>query len=196
MVIDKNKYREGVMVRTLNDLIPSSYAPLIAFSQNKNVHDKESLEGYIKYYQNIIKYHPHMAEAHGLLGFCYYHSGQYEEAIEMYQTAISLNKHFFWFSYNLGIVYLKIGQYEKAKDSFQQALLKKPEHALLFIKESKMIYLPILKAMVSQSDFSIPKQLKLGYQECQKILLITKKAINSSRRIPESLLNQIQLKVY
>ncbi len=194
MLLDREKYQEGVMVRTLNDMMPESYEHLIDVSYGITPLDKEQWQKYIDYYKKIVQYYPDKSEAHGLLGFCYYQSGNYERAIAEYKEAISLNKYFFWFPYNLGIIYLKTGQYDQAKEFFKVAVSTKPAHALLFIQGSKFIYAPIMNTLVGAFHVSIIGQLKMSYDDCKRLLILMEKA--TSKKISDDIVNKLELKPY
>jgi len=196
MLLDREKYQEGVMVRTLNDMMPESYTHLIDVSYGIVPLDQEQWQKYSNYYEKVVQFNPDMTEAYGVLGFCYYQLGDYERTIVAYKKAISLNKYFFWFPYNLGIIYLKTGQYNQARESFKAAMATRPEHALLFIQSSKWIYPPIIGALVKNFRVSITEQLKMAYYDCKRLLILTEKSISSSEKISEDIINKLEVKPY
>jgi len=164
LMIDDNKVKEGVMVRTLNRLMPS-YAYLVDIEENREKPDRAKLKKYLDYYEEIVEYYPNMADAHGLLGFCYYHSGEHQKAISSYEKAIEINSRFFWFHYNLGVIHFKNSRYAMAAEALENAAATNLEHALVFIRMSEMIYQPILLEAFQVSNRSGMDQLRAGYRD-------------------------------
>ncbi len=179
----------------INWLIPESYDYLEEASQSTENIDQKKLKKYLPYYQKIIQYYPEMAEAHGMKGFCLYHLGEEKKAIEAYQKAKALNPHFFWFYYNLGNIYLKNEQYALAVEMFQKALKTKPQAALIFVRSSRMIYMPIIREKFK--DFSeVERELSQGYKDCYKLRVLTQAVLE--KRISENILknHETQLAIY
>lgn len=194
-LIDKKEYRRGVMVRTLNSMTPVTYTYLIQLSHARGRVDRERLQKYKNYYQKIIKYLPEMAEAHGLLGFCLYYLGEKEKAILAYQKAIELNPHFFWYYYNLGNIYFANEEYIKALKVWKEALKQKPEQALIFIRSSKMIYLPIIKQK-NKGFGEVIGALKNDYKRCYQLMFLTQRILQKHISNQSIKNNEIHLAVY
>jgi len=173
----------GEMVRTLNAVMPSSYEGLLEISQKMEKVDQQPLKEYFQYYKEIVRFHPDMAEGYGMLGFCYYHLGDHQNAISSYEKAIELHPDFFWYYYNLGIIHFKEGAYEKAIEMFKKGMDTPPESALHFIFNSKLIYMPIVKVYLERGVSAV-EQLKAGYKECPQLLLLSYyKLKNSSENV-------------
>jgi len=180
--INKEKFETGIMVRTLNRLIPSvSY--LVNIGENREEPDRIKLEKYIEYYKKVIHFNPLMADAQGLLGFCYYHSGEYKKAVTSYKKAIEINPHFFWFYYNLGVIHFKNGHYVKAVESLQKAAKTKLRITLAFIRMSKNIYKPIIKENFILNGPSSIEQLTVGYRDGYILQILSRYSLKNYEEV-------------
>ena len=59
--------------------------------------NQESLEAYLDYYKQLIKYFSSQADALGMLAFCYSLLDDQSKAIALYKQAIDLDPSFFGF---------------------------------------------------------------------------------------------------
>jgi len=192
---EKKKEREQLI---LNNVKPRSMTDLVEAVINDKKFDQKTIKRYIYYCQKIVEFMPHRSDAHGLLGFCYYHIGKKQEAIKSYEKALSLNPHFFWFYYNLGLIHLEQGQYEKTEELFKKALSSKPETTLLFIYQSKRLYLPISSIIKSRLNILPPDQLHNGYRRCALLLDAIMKYLKAPDQHSDKMFKEgaIQLQIF
>lgn len=170
---------------TLNHFIPRSYDDLGAFLEDPRKGDSIDFGKYIDYYEKVVQYMPHRADAHSMLGFSYYYAGKQTEAISSYKKAIALNPHIFNFHYNLGVIHFKEDDYEKANVSLQKAVATRPQHTLVFIRSSK-IYQDIMRE-TRDFDYSFQGELEAGYQDCRLLLGLSQYYLkNPSNRSPQT----------
>jgi len=193
-------YKEARRVarsQTINRLMPGSYDYLFEGAQDHKKINKKKFKKFVRYYKKITQYHPPMADAHGMLGFSLYYSGKQDQAIAAYKQAIELEPLFFWFYYNLGTIYFKAGQYTEAVKIFKKAMETRPEHALIFIHSSRMIYIPILKERLD-SFSALNMQLTKGYQNCYRSLVLSQRYLNRQQPVNnlQNYLNKVNLEVF
>ena len=169
MIKERERVKDKAAVMTVNLNMPS-FDGLIEFNAGRGK-DAEFLKEYVKYYEQIIKYQPASWGSYGMLGFCYYHLGDEEKAIHSYEKAASLNPYFFWFYHNLGVIHFRNGEYEKAGEFFKQAADLDPSLTLTAILSSKVYR----QVRVGDKDFAkeLKRNLKLGYEACYKLLIIS-----------------------
>jgi len=98
----------------------------------------------IGFYARVADFFPEQADAWGMLGFCFYHTGQTAKSYAAYQKALELNSEVFWYHYNLGVLNYNFGEFAKARQHFQNALKLAPLPTLQFIDGSKVIYRSIM----------------------------------------------------
>ncbi len=170
-VFDKKKVKAQNKVKELNEFYVNPDYLAYVFKNQKNF-DKEELKKQVKYYEKINQYMPSRSAAYGLLGFCHYHLGNYDKAIDYYNKAIYLNPDFFWFWYNLGVVYFKNDQYQEAAVSLGKAVTSDVGKTSQFVQESK-VYRPILSAQRITDREQLKNQLKEGYRDCYKMLILS-----------------------
>ena len=139
-------------VYSLNRVMPSSYKYLAEIRNKGTVADPDKLRQYIVYYEKMVEVMPTVPAGYGLLGYCYYHAGDYQKAELNYLKAIKLNPDFFWYYYNLGIIYYRTGDYNKAVNAFHFALKSNPKNALVYVSKSNMIYLPVISGQIKTMD--------------------------------------------
>ena len=121
-----------------------------------------NLNKWRRYFEQVTRLMPGMADAWGMLGFCYFHLGQQDKAVETIKKAIAINPNFWGFYYNLGVIYLQQNNFEQAAENFQKALSTAPQLNALFIKSSK-IYSDIIRQSKHQ-DIDLGQRLEDGYK--------------------------------
>ncbi|OGW97729.1 MAG: hypothetical protein A2Z81_05135 [Omnitrophica WOR_2 bacterium GWA2_45_18] len=168
--IDHPKSLNAAKITVLNRLLPS-FVHLTGIMDDQEVPDKKKLRGCIQYYEKVVLYMPQLAEAYGLLGFCYYHTGEKQKSLEAYKKAALLNPHFFWSHYNLGLIDYKEGRYSEAVESFQKALTTQPEVNIKIINTS-MIYKQILLGS-GHDHYDITTHLRNGYAAVRLLLILS-----------------------
>ncbi len=171
--LDYQSVFEISRLKTLNRLVPPSFSGLVQYSQGTEQLKKEDLESYLYYFNKVIEYVPYesdLADAYGMLGFCYYAKGEPHKAIDFYKKAIGLNPHFFWFHYNLGLIYYKQGRYKEAMDSLDHAISSNPGVIVEVLKTSR-IYRQVME-LSKYSTQNMDIGLKTVYRNAY-LLLIT-----------------------
>ena len=175
---------------------------LFLFSEGKEPFDQHKFHAYLDYYENLAAYIPDLAEAHGLLGFCYYHLGQKNQAIRAYQKAIESKSDFFWFHYNLGIIYFKEKNYKLAAESFKKAMVLNPKDTVVLMMNSK-VYSGIggKNRFILDKDFTfsnileeIDKRIRSAYESCYLLLTLSYYHLEDYRNLKQSAMNFFSLK--
>ncbi len=168
VIEQNNQTRLKARTTTLNHYIPS-FDDLIVITRQPHNARLDILRQYIGYFELVVQYFPHMWDAHGILGYSYFYSGDKEKAIHALQKAIELNPYFFFPRYNLGMIYLIEGDAPKAKELFKQALSVPPTVTVKMIHESK-IYQQIFKDRSDVSE-NMEASLKEAYQKCYEMFV-------------------------
>lgn len=153
--------------RALNRIIPFMNH-LAEFVEKGTEPSRKGFEEYLDYYRIVDAYIPGRDDTKAMLGFCYYHLGQYGKALSSYKKSIDLNPHFFWSYYNLGVLYFQKGDYQEAAEMFKKAIATKPDISVKIIFSSKL-YREILNT-VKNPRGAIEKSLKRGYLNCYRML--------------------------
>jgi tetratricopeptide (TPR) repeat protein len=125
-------------IKLLNMLLPpeSYYKALLQANASS---DAEALPGdLVKYYEQLNRVMPWMAEGYAVLGFCNYRRGQKENAYEQFQKACILDPHFFWACQNSAVMSLEAGRYDAAEQFFSLALNQDPRYTLNVLVSSKV----------------------------------------------------------
>lgn len=134
----------GLMARILNAYMPASFEFLVSHIE-KGKFPKDILANYTFYFTKLVEAFPKNADAHGMLGFCYFHSRKIDNAISEYKKACELQPKVFWFYYNLGIIYFKMANYQEAINYFNKANETNWEDTIEFIRSSKVVYFLIFR---------------------------------------------------
>src|SRR5262245_32151125 len=88
LFVDYKTLRIRIMVRTLNhNLPPDGFGYLIRLGEGEGdvPVDKEALRSYANYYEKVIKFMPHLADAHGMLGLSYFYLNQPGKALRSFE---------------------------------------------------------------------------------------------------------------
>ena len=170
-LIDYGAIKKRIMIRTLNHNIPLdgfSYLIRLGEGQDDVPLDEAALKSYVRYYERVVQYMPHLDDAHGMLGFCYFYLGQPAKALKEYEKAGVLNPHFFFFQYNLGAIHFLNEDYATAAKYFENARQKKAEVTLLVIKNG----LEYKRALTGITNLGavIMGKMKSAYTECYRLL--------------------------
>jgi len=169
MVDYTNTLKFEYKLRMLNAAIPDSFSPLMA-----TIFVQENLKGdvlapYIKFYKRVIKYFPNRADAHGMLGFCYYHMGDKGQALIYYRKAAELEPSIFWFHYNLGVIFFQKGFIDYARRFFYRALQTDPVNTLDYIRSSRVVFGSLAKSSPDYGATGGPR-LKAAYQKANQLM--------------------------
>jgi len=179
LMTQQQKVKAKARAITLNHHKPS-FEDFVAY---RVAHGQVGISrNYVIYYERLAEYMPQKAEAHALLGFCYYHTGKHEEAKAAFIRAIQLNPDFFWTPFNLGVIYFYQDRYQEAAVMLRRALALKPEATLKTIFSSK-IYGEIIRS-AQNFDYAVEENLKAGYRDAYLLLLLTSDQLNKSHRAP------------
>jgi len=158
--IDYKKIKFDIQLRTLNKIMPRNFMILIHMIKTPPHEAKKILlDPYILFYRMVAKYFPERGDAHGMLGFCYFHANDIEKAKEAYETASHLAPEMFWYHYNLGLIYFQNQQYDQAGRTLQKALAVDPKESLKYIQSSNIIYRSI---SMSAPDFAARNERRLN----------------------------------
>ena len=119
LIFDCELILRRARMKALDRARPDEFNYLLLLEKGARV-DENKLEEYTFYYEKNIEYLPNAADRYGMLGFCYYHSGQHEKALEVYKEAVLLTNSFFGFHYNMAVIYFKRGDYLNAAKALEK----------------------------------------------------------------------------
>jgi tetratricopeptide (TPR) repeat protein len=153
-------------------VIPLSFAHLGKGLKREDPWNKGELKKYIHFYKQVVEYFPDRADAHGMLGFCYFHVGMSREALASFKKANELAPENFWFLYNLGVTYFSLNQQNASLEAMKRAVLSSPEKTIEFIKKSKGIYAIVLSDVPSMW-LETPARLRAGYRDAYLLMILT-----------------------
>jgi len=179
--------------KSLNQMMPASFSCLNNYNSSEGHCTREELNGFVKYFTQVVKRFPRQPDGYGLLAFCYYHLNAIDKSKEFYLKALSLNSHFFWYHFNLGIIYLKEGDYQRAEEYFNRSLEVDANLTSQYIFNS-IIYRPLKENIQELEDF-IQKKLFVGYSYAKSLSKISyylqnfDKFVNHSELIDRSLVH-------
>ena len=88
LVINYKRLKFKVQINAINYAMPSSFNNIVEVVREKKKINYEMFSKYIEFYSRIIQFFPERADAHGMLGFCYYHGGYQTKSIHSYEKAI------------------------------------------------------------------------------------------------------------
>lgn len=151
-VIDFDKLRTADQVERLNELLPD-FAYLSEHSLNGGEFDEKKLRQYFRYYKKVNKFFPEKDDVLGMLGFLYYHKGDFIRSEEAFKKSIDNNPHMFWTHYNLGLLHFSEEKYDLAADAFNSAIVVDPRRTIYLITESDM-YRRILQSTSIEFEFA------------------------------------------
>jgi tetratricopeptide (TPR) repeat protein len=86
--------------------------------QEFNVYQKELARAV-----DLVRQHPHVAEAHYNLATAFTKAGHFEEAVQEYRITTDLAPNFVQAYNNLGVNHVQLGAYEEARIAYQQAII-------------------------------------------------------------------------
>ena len=170
VVVDYGKVFVGEDVRSFQFVRPDSFKSFVSEYEQRGRFDKDTLRRFLYYYKKAAEYMPNPADAFSLLGFCYFESGQYREAVGAYKRSIKINPKFFWSRYNLGFILFKQGKLRAASRWLRSALDIPPPVSLNFIGSSQRIYMPLLSARGIWSGQGLLRSLRDGQRDCFSLL--------------------------
>lgn len=139
-IFEGQKVFKRARMKALNRIRPASFDYLLDVVEKGHLVDKEKLGEFRFYYKKVTHYLPNIAEAYGMLGFCYYYLGDDKKAISAYKKAISLEPNFLAFHYNLGVIYFRKKDYESAVESLKKAVETNLKKYLDFVSSSRIYF--------------------------------------------------------
>ncbi len=113
------------------------------FNQERHNLGIKKIEEFGRYYYKVSEFMPLLAEAHAMVGFCYFYDGKITEAQRAYQRAVDVYPKVFNFHYNLGLIALKRNDLPAALAYFKKSVAVAPLENIQFIIVSR-IYHPFL----------------------------------------------------
>ena len=169
---ERQKIRQQSKIKVLNLLMPSGYADLVDLSRSRRDPESVDLDKYIGYYAQAaaVLPVPFSADAHAMLGFCYYHEGKIKESYESYLRALEENPAFIWTYNNLALLQFKQGDYPKAAALLEQGLKSDPQTSVKVLASSK-IYADIMRD--AKDGVDLPAELKSAYSDAARMLVIS-----------------------
>lgn len=159
----------GLKARLLNELMPSSFSPLVSLEAEQRI-DTQLFQRYYLFYQTLASADPARAESWGMLGFIASFTGDLDQATKYYQKAIELKPDYFWFYYNQGVVHVRNRNDGAAIMVLEKAVRLAPGTALDLIRSSKIVYWPIMKDAKMTGD-DLTERLRIGYRNVYLLLI-------------------------
>lgn len=156
-------------LKALNRMLPDLHH-LAEIEEGKTI-DAGKLGDARLYYQKVIEYRPQSKAAYGMLGFCYYYSGQPNKAIEAYKKAVKLNPDFFAFHYNLGVLYHQKGDFGKAVDALERAVATEFDKNIIFVTTSRFYFLFLAKGK-DEISYQLRMRFRDNYSDAYKLLIL------------------------
>ena len=174
-------------IKTLNLFRPSGF-----YAGRHGQIDLSTIAPHMDYYLKVAEFFPTMAEAHGILGICYFYTGEKEKAVEALKRAIDLNPTFFWFQYNLGIVFMSQNELLAASKMFENALKLPPQPTLQTISTSKL-FTDLRLAL--EGGYPIDTSLMDAYKKAYVLSQLCRNAFFKKEALPSDI-SQIQVKIF
>nr|MBX2822393.1 tetratricopeptide repeat protein [Rhodothermaceae bacterium] len=131
----------------------------------------------IEQFNLLLEVQPDHADAHVLLGRCYYELGEYQDAIRFYEQGYQLapeNKQLY--HNNIGFAYAKLKDFENAKTHFEQLSQLNPTNP--FTPRAWAVYYA-LQNNTKEALSYLEKAIELGYDDINWIK--TEESLNSIR---------------
>ncbi len=169
------------LTRAWNHIVPTilsrympSYDYMFDFEKDRHHVDIAKLKEFERYYKKVTELMPKMADAEGMLGFCYFYGGEQQKAARAYERAIKIHPQCFSFHYNLGYIELKQRHYPQAFNHFKNSIQVEPIDNIKFIIGSR-IYLPLLPARQQPNVLAqiMGEHVGQGYRQAYLDLLWT-----------------------
>jgi tetratricopeptide (TPR) repeat protein len=98
-----------------------------AFANATRLHEAGDIEGAIREYQAILKFHPERVDVRSNLGAAYAGRGRYEDAIEQYKLALTLDSRNQTIRRNLALAYYKAALFAEAAAELTRFVAATPE---------------------------------------------------------------------
>ena len=155
--------------------------------------DDDIASGLLRYYEQVSKSYPQLADAWGMRGYWYYQKAQAAQAVSAYQQAAQLAPGFFWFHYNLGVLFLKQDNPQQALGHIDAALQANPSASLNFIFNSAHIYMPWVRQKANPQQ--VIAELKRGYDDCEKLKLLAALAVKKPQEV-QKIVSSLDLAPY
>lgn len=92
--------------------------------------DSPYLRRGLRYYKTLLGLAPHLSQAHGIKGYCYYYLDKKERSIRAFLKAVDIEPRFYWHQYNLGLIYYERQDFDKAAEYFQHVAFMNSEELL------------------------------------------------------------------
>lgn len=140
--VDIERAWSHVVTTTLSRYMPS-HDYLISFHHDRKKFDLEKTQEFERYYRKVSQFMPFLAEAHGLLGFCYFYDGQIVKAEQAYQAAARAYAKVFNFHYNLAMISLHNKDQRRAMEHLTNSVAVSPVENIQYIISARM-YKPFL----------------------------------------------------
>ncbi len=174
---------ERARLKAMNEISPDAFDEIVSLSLGKSSLNRERLDAYLRYAQQLTQMDPKRADAWGLSGFCLFHQGEKEKSLQAYQKASELMPAFYGFHYNLAFINFKMQNYQQAAEEIQKTLLCDPRDSMLYILSASKIYALML---VAKMNHGIPAedQLKNGYQKSYQLLAAVQYRIKMGAAFP------------
>lgn len=168
--VDYKKIAFNMKIDAINAVLPESYKYLIDVSEGKVSVNYQKFKQYVIFYQTVVNFFPERADAHALLGYCFFKLNNLAKAEYHYKEAIKLNSDNFMFYYNFAMLKLNSGDIKGAKDYLSKAVNCDLGNSIKFLHDSKIIY----RSIISENPYIINNYIALLTQRYNNALRLLK----------------------
>ncbi len=190
LMVEREKTKINAKAMQLNFSLPSM-DDMAAFVKDPSLAQKDLLSKYIEYYQKMLLASPAIPEVYGMLGFCYYYSGDMKNSQEYYQKAVSMSPQFFWFQYDLGVVYFEQKNYSEAVKALNNAI-NLPFLANLKMTSQSRVFRQIFFPKNISDEYKPESATIIAYQDCHLLAALSAYMIGDYKTMHQMTLKAVK----
>ena len=153
--------------------------------------DKNLIRYYADYYENLLKVFPDLADAYGVLGYCYHYLGNDPKAKEFFKKAIEGDAHYLWYYYDLAILYINDRDYHTSLELLLKAIQLNPQENVKALYGSQALF-SLLPSGTPLNDFL--SHLKQSYSQIFFLIEVLNPALPKGKA--EEMFKQSKLELY
>jgi tetratricopeptide (TPR) repeat protein len=153
--------------------------------------DKNLIRYYADYYENLLQVFPQLADAYGVLGYCFHYLGNDLKAKEFFKKAIDGDPSYFWYYYDLAILYIHEHHYPASLELLGHAIQINPQTNIKALVTSPALF-PLWPSGSPLNDFL--SHFGEGYNRSLFLIKILDPALPKAKA--EGILKQLKLELY